>query len=224
MFKVPLLALLLATFLFPASQSLAHPGRTDANGCHTNRQTGEYHCHNSGSSGSSYTSPSYPSSSPAPSNPLNSPGNIIQLPSALRSSGQTVEIVSIGDGDTIRVRRSNQIITVRLGCIDAPELAQRPWGERAKYRLGQFLPVGQLVILREIDTDQYGRTVAEVFKNNRSINLQMVREGYAVNYPQFLGSCAASMNQYLEAETGAKQKRLAFWSEANLIMPWDFRR
>jgi len=24
----------------------AHPGRTDANGCHTNRKTGEHHCHN----------------------------------------------------------------------------------------------------------------------------------------------------------------------------------
>jgi len=23
----------------------AHPGRTDANGCHTNKETGEYHCH-----------------------------------------------------------------------------------------------------------------------------------------------------------------------------------
>jgi hypothetical protein len=25
--------------------SFAHGGRTDASGCHTNRKTGEYHCH-----------------------------------------------------------------------------------------------------------------------------------------------------------------------------------
>ncbi|MDD4287712.1 MAG: YHYH domain-containing protein [Candidatus Peribacteraceae bacterium] len=25
--------------------ALAHPGGTDANGCHTNKKTGEYHCH-----------------------------------------------------------------------------------------------------------------------------------------------------------------------------------
>ena len=33
--------------------SYAHSGRTDSNGCHTNRKTGEYHCHRkkSGSSG-----------------------------------------------------------------------------------------------------------------------------------------------------------------------------
>jgi hypothetical protein len=30
--------------IFP-SNVFAHPGRTDANGCHTNKGTGEYHCH-----------------------------------------------------------------------------------------------------------------------------------------------------------------------------------
>jgi len=28
-----------------SSTVIAHPGRTDANGCHTNKKTGEYHCH-----------------------------------------------------------------------------------------------------------------------------------------------------------------------------------
>lgn len=31
--------------------AFAHPGKTDANGCHTNKKTGEYHCHNSKGSG-----------------------------------------------------------------------------------------------------------------------------------------------------------------------------
>lgn len=133
-------------------------------------------------------------------------------------------VVSIGDGDTIRVKQQNQTITVRLGCIDAPELAQKPWGERSKYRLGQFLPAGQTVRLRAIERDKYGRTVAEVFRGDRSINLQMVREGYAVVYQQYLGGCAATRNQYLQAEQGAKQNQLAFWSQNNAVMPWVFRR
>lgn len=37
-------ALLFALIVLPAV-SYAHPGRTDANGCHTNRKTGEHHCH-----------------------------------------------------------------------------------------------------------------------------------------------------------------------------------
>jgi len=38
-------------------------------------------------------------------------------------------VVSIGDGDTIRVIEGGKRITVRLACIDAPELAQAPYGE-----------------------------------------------------------------------------------------------
>lgn len=41
-FKIFILFLLL---IFPIS-IFAHSGRTNANGCHTNRKTGEYHCHN----------------------------------------------------------------------------------------------------------------------------------------------------------------------------------
>lgn len=30
---------------FSAGSAAAHPGGTNADGCHTNRKTGEYHCH-----------------------------------------------------------------------------------------------------------------------------------------------------------------------------------
>ena len=40
-------------------------------------------------------------------------------------------VISIGDGDTIRVRMNGKPITVRLSCIDAPETAQRPYGQNA---------------------------------------------------------------------------------------------
>ena len=31
--------------LYPAASLSAHPGGLNAEGCHTNRKTGEYHCH-----------------------------------------------------------------------------------------------------------------------------------------------------------------------------------
>lgn len=31
--------------MVPGPAAHAHPGGLDANGCHTNRKTGEYHCH-----------------------------------------------------------------------------------------------------------------------------------------------------------------------------------
>jgi hypothetical protein len=42
--KLKLIALLATGSLCPAIL-LAHPGGLDANGCHTNRKTGDYHCH-----------------------------------------------------------------------------------------------------------------------------------------------------------------------------------
>ena len=35
----------------------------------------------------------------------------------------TGTIISVGDGDTIRVRTAAQTLTVRLACIDAPEMS-----------------------------------------------------------------------------------------------------
>lgn len=42
-----------ATALRLSSNAQAHPGRTNASGCHNDRINGGYHCHNGGSSGSS---------------------------------------------------------------------------------------------------------------------------------------------------------------------------
>ena len=52
------------------------------------------------------------------------------LPGAGSAEALKAEVLSIGDGDTIRVRQGVRAITVRLACIDASETAQRPYGHR----------------------------------------------------------------------------------------------
>lgn len=37
-------------------------------------------------------------------------------------------VISGGDGDTMRVDEGDKRVTIRLGCIDAPETAQAPYG------------------------------------------------------------------------------------------------
>lgn len=39
------LALVVAMMLGVSSLAFAHSGGTDANGCHRNHKTGDYHCH-----------------------------------------------------------------------------------------------------------------------------------------------------------------------------------
>jgi hypothetical protein len=41
-------------------------------------------------------------------------------------------LLSVGDGDTLRVQAGGRAITIRLACIDAPETAQSPWGQQSR--------------------------------------------------------------------------------------------
>ena len=136
--------------------------------------------------------------------------------------GLSATVLSIGDGDTIRVRQSGKAITVRLACIDAPETAQSPYGQQARSYLQQRLPVGHEVRLEVKTTDRYGRSVAEVI-SEININLVMVEEGQAFAYRQYLGGCDAQ--EYLDAEHRASRRRYGVWQVGGgITRPWDFRR
>jgi endonuclease YncB( thermonuclease family) len=102
-------------------------------------------------------------------------------PAGLSAQGLTAIVLSIGDGDTIRVRQSGKAITVQLACIDAPETAQRPYGQQARSTLQQRLPIGREVSLDIKTTDRYDRTVTEVI-SDININLVMVEDGQAFAY------------------------------------------
>ena len=131
-------------------------------------------------------------------------------------------VLSIGDGDSIRVRQGDRTLTVRLACIDAPEIAQTPYGVAARRYLQQRLQVGQEVTLQPKTIDRYGRTVAEVI-GEININLVMVEDGQAFAYRRYLDACDA--REYLEAEFRASRHRYGVWQvEGGITRPWDFRR
>ncbi|HGM5452327.1 DUF1283 domain-containing protein [Serratia marcescens] len=65
------LSLLLAILLTPSV--MAHPGRTNADGCHTNRKTGEYHCHGSKRQRTDYFREQAPRDNKITSSPAKSP-------------------------------------------------------------------------------------------------------------------------------------------------------
>lgn len=139
------------------------------------------------------------------------------------ATDQMATVLSVGDGDTITVRPAQgKNITIRLACIDAPELKQAPWGAQSRSRLQALLPVNTLVTYRVKDTDRYGRVVAEVFNGSANVNLALVQEGQAVAYREYLAKCDGP--GYLAAEGDAKKRRIAFWKQSRPVMPWDFRR
>ena len=44
------------------------------------------------------------------------------------TTANAATVVSVGDGDTMRVSEGSRRLTIRLACIDAPETSQRPLG------------------------------------------------------------------------------------------------
>ena len=143
-------------------------------------------------------------------------------PAGVVAQGVKATVLSIGDGDTIRVRQAGKALTVRLACIDAPETAQSPYGQQARTYLQQRLPIGREVSLDIKTTDRYGRSVAEVI-SDININLALVEDGQAFAYRQYLSGCDAK--EYLDAEYRASRRRYVVWQlKGGITRPWDFRR
>jgi len=134
-------------------------------------------------------------------------------------------VLSIGDGDTIRVSTPSGTnkTTVRLACIDAPETSQAPFGNDARRILQEQLPIGTEVSLRSKATDRYGRTVAEVLRGDLNINQALVATGAAFVYWQYIDSC--DRETYSRLENEARLKSLGVWHVPGGIQrPWDYRR
>jgi len=141
---------------------------------------------------------------------------------AAPAAGYRATVLSVGDGDTLRISTGGRAITIRLACIDAPETAQSPWGQQSRAYLMQRLPRGREVSIQPHTTDRYGRTVAEVI-SDININLVMVEDGQAFAYRRYLSGCNAK--EYLDAEYRASRHRYGVWQvEGGITRPWDFRR
>jgi endonuclease YncB( thermonuclease family) len=122
----------------------------------------------------------------------------------------------------MRVRDGGRLLTIRLACIDAPEIAQRPHGARAREALQQLAPVGAEVTLEVQTTDRYGRSVAEVFRGGENVNLALVRQGAAFAFRKYLGQCNSL--RYLSAESEAEFRRVGVWATPwGITRPWDWR-
>jgi len=184
----------------------AHGGDLNAQGCHNNRKTGSYHCHRSSSS---------PATLPPPSDPSWPVGR--SIPDRIQA-----RVLSIGDGDTIRVSAVGQNITVRLACIDAPELAQSPHGVQARDQLRVLIPAGSSVLLSVQARDRYGRAVAEIFKGTQNVNHSLVSSGAAFVYWKYIAKCDRS--SYASAESLARFNGRGVWSQPGGAMrPWVYR-
>jgi endonuclease YncB( thermonuclease family) len=131
---------------------------------------------------------------------------------------------SVHDGDTLRVRSpKGEVIKVRFACVDAPELKQ-PMGEESHNYLRSLInEAGGKVKLQVIETDRYGRSVAELWTKKGLLQSQMTASGMAFAYDQYSKNCP-NWDAVKSAEKTAIEYKLGVWRSPNFQRPWDWRK
>jgi endonuclease YncB( thermonuclease family) len=133
---------------------------------------------------------------------------------------------AVYDGNTVLLAtREDSRLKVFLYGIDAPETARpdshgQPFGEIARRTL-MYKIMGRQVSAEVMDTDRHRRTVAVIRYAGRDINREMVAEGMAWAYRQYLQEPYAS--EYIGAEEVARARHKGLWRDVNPMPPWEFR-
>jgi endonuclease YncB( thermonuclease family) len=130
------------------------------------------------------------------------------------------KVIKVTDGDTIciackipyepQMKESNQIYRfhIRLFGIDTPEMKSKNIEDRKIANLAKdFLTnliLNQIVFLKNLKKDKYGRIVANVYtKNNENISELMVEKKFAYSY---FGKTKEPPKNWYEYHYGVKQE------------------
>ncbi len=148
---------------------------------------------------------------------------------AVQSDGPTppadmeaCRVTRVVDGDSLEC---DPVGRIRLLGIDAPELAQQPFGATSLEALERMIPEGSRVWLEEDvePRDRYGRALRYVWAGDEMVNWAMVRGGYAVllTYPPNV----RHVESLQAAQDAARSDRSGLWATDGFeCTPRDFRR
>lgn len=82
--------------------------------------------------------------------------------------------------------------------------------------------LGKFVKVDIIEFDKYKRSVCMVWLDDRNINLEMVREGFAEAFIEYLKESYKA--EFLKAEREARAAKRGIWSLPDYERPRDFRK
>ena len=106
-----------------------------------------------------------------------------------KSDFSSIFIKSCYDGDTCT---SVDGETIRLACIDTPELKGKNSDPEKGIEARDFLNklvANKEISIKRITKDRYGRTVAELFKDGLNIQELIVNQGYGKIYKKYSYQC-----------------------------------
>ena len=146
----------------------------------------------------------------------------------------TGTITKVSDGDTVHLTTPEQTkLKVRLYGIDAPEtdkinnktgrvnIPGQPYGEESMSALANKI-MGRKVRVDILDIDKYRRMVGMIYLDERNINLEMIREGYAEAFVEYLEE--PYKTEFLKVEREARAAKKGIWSLPAYERPREFRK
>ena len=127
------------------------------------------------------------------------------------------KVVAVRDGDSLEVLKGGRAVQVRIFGIDCPEWGQ-PYGAQAK-EFTASLCFNQIVTVRPVATDQYGRTVAVVIlSDQRNLGAEIIKAGYAWHLKKYSHS-----EQLAALEQEARKAKKGLWQDKHPVPPWNWR-
>lgn len=127
-------------------------------------------------------------------------------------------VIAVMDGDTVMVLRDGKKIKVRMVNIDAPE-SEQAYGKESREALANMV-LQKRVRIKSQAIDSYGRIIAEVSVDGRSVNEEQLRNGMAWEYSHY------HSNKRLLSLTGeAQQAQRGLWGQpVEAIAPEQWRK
>jgi endonuclease YncB( thermonuclease family) len=149
---------------------------------------------------------------------------VVLLAACTAAGAESCAVDHCHDGDTCtlvcgRNTDTPRRVKVRLHCIDAPELAQAPWGRWSAEALRWYVPAGSIIDLEAVTRDRYGRVVGVLHAHGVRVNMEMVRQGFAAVYEKYCAERA-----YNDAREEARAAGRGIWAVPGLQQrPWEWR-
>jgi endonuclease YncB( thermonuclease family) len=152
------------------------------------------------------------SSSPPP--PPAAPAPVVPTCTANPRVTKNAVVVSVIDGDTLRVRIDGTRTKVRLLGINSPERGKKGYGS-AKKALRKLTPAGRKIVLASDPTqpytDTYGRSLRYVTRGSKDVNKAQLSKGWAKFYDAKQCAPLTKKKSYKRAERSAKKSDRGIW-------------
>ncbi|QIZ09241.1 thermonuclease family protein [Priestia megaterium] len=140
-----------------------------------------------------------------------------------------ITLIETIDGDTIKAKVKGGIETIRYLLLDTPEsknprMCVQPYAKEAFQRNNELVRDGSLAMeLEQGNTrDSYGRLLAYVYVDGKSVQETLLREGFA-RVAYIMNPPYKYLPQYRTDESLAKRSGVNIWSQTGFVTNWGYR-